>query len=362
MEDKTRAVVPIDRKVVPKKPNVSYADAVVLHETSKSRVTLVPFFLKHSDHTELAIKIETHRKEVNGFVLVDQKSVSLKEVAARRLLEALRQHLVVSEHNEDGSYVAIKVSNGVANVAGMDPALVAQAVAGLLAEKDIVEHLTNQELSSTLIDAFRGAIRLQELRSALATLREHLNQGVADEAVYQAWCEKHTWAFGSAYVMRDSVRTIAAGDKLDLLLPTVLTGHRDIVELKRPDMDVLVYDKAHKNFYFAAEASKAIGQCHRYLDVLHERAAKGLDDHPEIVAYHPRATIVMGRSSEWSADKLKALHGLNRRLNGITLITYDQLLAQGERLVAVLSEQRDASADDPVGLNEAPLGDDDIPF
>ena len=363
MADEKPPVVPIDRRAVSTRPNVSYADAVVLHETTKSVVTLVPFFIKHTDHTELAIKIETHTKAVNGLVLVDRKSVSLNEGPARRLLEALRQHLVVSEHGDDGSYIAIKVSNGVANVAGMDPALVAQAVAGLLAEKDIVEHLTSQELSSTLVDAFRGAIRLQELRSALATLRQHLTQGVADESVYQSWCERHTWAFGSAYVMRDSVRAISTGDKLDLLLPTVLTGHRDIVELKRPDMDVLVYDKAHKNFYFAAEASKAIGQCHRYLDVLHEKAAKGLDDHPEIVAYHPRATIVMGRSHDWSADKLKALHGLNRRLNGITLITYDQLLAQGERLVAVVAECDAESSHDPFGFaNSREPDDDDFPF
>lgn len=140
-------------------------------------------------------------------------------------------------------------------------------------------------------------------------------------------------------------------------------GHRDIVELKRPDMEVLVYDETHRNFYFAAEASKAIGQCHRYLDVLHEKASKGLDDHPEIVAYHPRATIVMGRSHDWLADKSKALHGLNRRLNGITLITYDQLVAQGERLVAMVVDDSAESSKDPFSFDVSEdEPDDDIPF
>jgi hypothetical protein len=101
-------------------------------------------------------------------------------------------------------------------------------------------------------------------------------------------------------------------------------------------MDVLFYDTAHRNFYFSADVSKAIGQCHRYLDVLHEVAANGLRDHPEIVAYHPRATIVIGRSAGWEIEQLKALHGLNRRLSGITIMTYDQLLAQGERLIEML--------------------------
>lgn len=120
-------------------------------------------------------------------------------------------------------------------------------------------------------------------------------------------------------------------------MPTVISGYRDIVELKRPDVPVLLYDTAHRNFYLSADVSKAIGQCHRYLDVLQEVAAVGLRDHPEVVAYHPRAIIVVGRSAGWSAEKLRALHGLNSRLSGVTVMTYDQLLAQGERLVEILS-------------------------
>ena len=85
----------------------------------------------------------------------------------------------------------------------------------------------------------------------------------------------------------------------------VISGYRDIVELKRPDMRVLLYDEDHRNFYFSADVSRAIGQCHRYLDVLHEVAAQGLLDHPEIVAYHPRRIIVIGRSARWLWSSLK---------------------------------------------------------
>jgi|GEM_PF-6762733 hypothetical protein len=38
---------------------VSYGDPVVLHETTRSRITFVPFFIPHSDYTELSIKIST---------------------------------------------------------------------------------------------------------------------------------------------------------------------------------------------------------------------------------------------------------------------------------------------------------------
>jgi hypothetical protein len=91
-------------------------------------------------------------------------------------------------------------------------------------------------------------------------------------------------------------------------------------------------------------------------------AAKGLRDHPEIVAYHPRATIVIGRSYGWPEPQLRALHGLNRRLNGVTVITYDQLLAQGERLIEMLSAVPDVDQSEEEFDDLPTLGDDEIPF
>jgi hypothetical protein len=91
--------------------------------------------------------------------------------------------------------------------------------------------------------------------------------------------------------------------------------------------------------------SSAIAQCHRYLDVLHEEVRQGLPrDHPEIVAYHPRATIVVGRSETWSETQQRALHGLNARLHSITVMTYDHLLAQAEALLANLTPRPDTAS------------------
>ncbi len=339
--DKKPDVAAIQRQTA-QSGRVDYAEPVVLHETSRTRVTFVAFYVPHSDHTEMSIKIVTQQKAPppNSWVVVEEKSISLQESGARELLRALQQHFAVSTHDQDGEYIAIRVAGGEAHLsAGHSPEVVAQALLGILGQPDIVQHLATRELGTELAAAFRSVIRLQELRSAVATLRQRLDDNVVEESVYQEWCEEHTWAFGNAYVMRDDVRNISAGDRIDLLLPTVIAGYRDIVELKRPDMPVLLLDQAHANYYFSADVSKAIGQCHRYLDVLHEEAAKGLRDHPDVVAYHPRAIIVIGRSRTWEEAQLRALHGLNSRLSGITVMTYDQLLAQGERLVDVVSSQ-----------------------
>ena len=340
---------------------LSYDDAVVLHETSRSRITFVPFFIPHSDHTELSIKRSTYAKGQGplGWVLKEEKTLTLKETAARLLLTALQQHLAVANENEDGNYLLLRVSGGTTDIGEHDPAMVANALTRVLAQEDIIQHLSGSELSEELVRSLRGAIRVREMQSAVSVLREHLEQGITQEQVYQEWCEQHSWAFGSAYVVNDEVRNITASDNLDMLLPTVIAGYRDLVELKRPDMPVLRFDSAHRNHYWSADVSRAIGQCHRYLDVLHEVAASGQRDHPEIVAYHPRAIVVIGRSNYWDDAHLRALHGLNHRLSSVTVMTYDQLLAQGERLLQIVTPETEDSS----GQEAPPIGwEDEIEF
>ena len=338
---------------------VSYGDPVVLYESSRRRVVMVPFYVpRSSGRNDLAVKLVSYAKgdQEMDWIFHEEKSLSLNEEAGRRLLNALRQHLAVAREGDDGDYIAIRLSEGVASFGDTDPVAVARALTGVLATPEIASHLASTELTCELTSALHGAVRLNELRSAVAALGQHLSAGMGDEQTYQKWCEQHCWAFGNAYVIRDDVRSISTGDTLDLLLPNVLSGYRDIVELKRPDKPVLFPDSSHRNYYFSADVSKAIGQCHRYLDVLHEEAAKGLRDYPEIVAYHPRAKIVIGRSHDWEPEQNRALHGLNSRLHGITIITYDHLLAQGERLLALLTV--DVGTDELGGLATSHVEDD----
>lgn len=322
---------------------ISYADPIILHQTSKSKQVVIPFYIPHSDHTELAIKIQTYKSQPPpaDWVLIEDTKISLKESASRNLLSALQTHLAIAEE-EDGEYILIKVKDGTAKLGEHDPDKVASALIGVLSQDEIVNHLTNTELTDEFVNAFQGAIHLREMQNAVSKLNNHLINDENDESIYQDWCEKYPWAFGNAYVAHDEdIRNISPHDHLDVLLSNVIAGFRDIVELKRPDMSVLQYDKGHRNYYFSAEVSKAIGQCHRYLDVFNEVAVQGLRDHPEIVAYHPKATIVIGRSNNWSEDEHKALHGLNCRLSGISIMTYDHLLSQGERLIQMLSPKEE---------------------
>lgn len=337
-EEKVKAV----EKIKTRSGRLTRTPPVILHDSPKVQIQLISAFIPRSaGNDDLIFKIVVYRKEAppKGWTQVERESPWLYESAARKLLPALREHLAVAETSGEGKHIVIKIREGSSpEVDEQDPQRIAAALAGVLQQEDILNHFLSMDLGEGLVQAVRGSIRIQELRSALATLRTYLDEGVVEEQQYQEWCEKHHWAFGNTYVLMDNVRRISAGDTVDLLLKSALDGLRDIIELKRPDADVLGHDDQRRCYHFAADASKAIGQCHRYLDVLQDQATQGLRDHPEIVAYHPRAVVVIGRSNDWPFEKLQALHGLNARLHGISVMTYDQLLSMGERLLSSLGE------------------------
>jgi hypothetical protein len=223
-------------------------------------------------------------------------------------------------------------SSAFRRLSAHDQVEAARLASELLSKPELLQLLRSTQGPETT-RLLQTALRAAELRHAVGQLRSLLDGGHTSERLYQDWCDEHSWVFGGAHQTRDAVRRIDEGSITDLLLPDVV-GYRDIVELKRPDAGVLGYDSSHQTHYLSADVSRAIGQVHKYMDRLHDLARKGLPAHPHIVSYHPRATIVIGRSQNWSTAKTEALRGLNQRLHGIDVITYDHLLARAEAILA----------------------------
>ena len=128
MKNETEKLNTITRRSA-KSKNVSYSDTVLLHQSSRSRVVFVPFYISHSDHTELVAKVTTYTKKHPplDWDIVEEKSLSLSETATRRLLSALKFHFAVAEENEDGNDLLIRVAEGTAQLGVHDPAKVASA-------------------------------------------------------------------------------------------------------------------------------------------------------------------------------------------------------------------------------------------
>jgi hypothetical protein len=244
--------------------------------------------------------------------------------------------LKVANVERPGDFITVPVPEAMAN-----EGTIKSNVYELLSDPETLGALYADGGYRRILDAIRGHGRALEIQEATAELRRLLESGEVREEKYQDWCEKHSWSFGNAYVARDELRTISAEARVDLLLES-LFGYRDIIELKRPNMKVIRRVRAEQEncdeiFCFAKHASEAIGQCHSYLDIFHDDARGGLRHSHRTIAYHPRATVVLGRSSQWSQGEHHALRGLNHRLHGITVLTYDYLLAQCEALCRTIS-------------------------
>ena len=334
---------------------LQYIEPTDLRNNSKTRITAIPRFITHNtkEVQGVTIKIDTYGKQgIERFNPL--KSLSLSEDETRKLYELLIQSFQLAKNAAPGDYITIKAIDGTADLGNINPKEVASALIKVLSKSEIVHHLQDIEISAELVSALQSKIRFCEMEQALDTLEELLNTETR-ENYFQKWCEAHSWAFGNAYIVNDRIRAISAGDSVDLLLPRVFGGMRDLVELKRPDMNVLLYDEAHTNYYFGNDVSKAIGQCHRYLDVFSEEARKGLRDYPEIYAYHPCATLIIGHSHDWKKQKYEALHGLNSRLSGITIMTYDQLLQQGRQILKTFTNTNTSENPASVFKGDIPL-------
>ena len=193
-----------------KSGKVSYADPVILHETSRSRVSFIPTLqsLIRTIPSRRRNCYGTEGAATDGLRCRRQEFSVCRYATARRLLQTLRTHLKVAESDQDGEFIIIRAAEGTANLNAHDPALVARALAKVLSEPEIAKHLEGVELSREFVSAFRGAIRLREMAEAVAALRQHLEAEETDERIYQEWCERHTWAFGNAYVVRDEINNI----------------------------------------------------------------------------------------------------------------------------------------------------------
>jgi Shedu protein SduA, C-terminal len=324
------------RRIEAKSGQLDYGNAVVIHDSRAKHIRIVPFYVSRSNGSQLHVRIEYWRKKF-GLPLWPLQALSLNAADCRELHRVLGDFLQIAKQDDEGDYIVLRLDGGAVDLTSADPATIAGSLVSILSKPDIAKYLTTRELSFELLQGLRTVMRYQELRTAVDELRLNLETGVTDEQTYQRWCNRHSWAFGNAYLVNDTVRSIGIGDQVDALLPSVRSGLRDIIELKRPNMPVLHWDTTHRDYFFSQDVSRAIGQCHRYLDVLQEEAVRGLRDHPEVVAYHPRAMIVIGRSHDWDDNQQKALHGLNARLNSISVMTYDHLLAQGENALQLLA-------------------------
>ena len=134
----------------------------------------------------------------------------------------------------------------------------------------------------------------------------------------------------------------------DYLFPTI-DGFIDILEIKKPEHEVIGADSSHPgSFSWSSECNKAIGQVTNYLyemelnqlqlrDRINEKYGDVLESEVRIV--RPRAFILIGQSDNWNRNMKDGFRRLNHTLHGIQVLTYTELLNRGQHIIQLYTRK-----------------------
>jgi hypothetical protein len=269
------------------------------------------------------------------------------------------------------------IESGSFRLVDEDFYLTAQNIATLVQKSDsseksqlmraIIEDISDSDTIPTdLKDAFdSGSIRLLEsistsarivqYRRVLVRLQELVNSSTSDETAIQKLLEENPWLFGSEYSELIDRRSWTRDDRLDFMLRRTVDGYLEIIEIKTPFSDSLFrYDSSHDSHYPSASLSKTIGQVMRYIEEI-ERDRNAIIARDDYDTLKIRARIIIGRDGD--EEQVKSLHNLNAHLVQIEIITFDQLVKIGERVLDVFEDTLERHE-----TVENDFDDDDYPF
>ncbi|GAA0532638.1 uncharacterized protein DUF4263 [Saccharopolyspora erythraea NRRL 2338] len=322
--------------------SLSYSDPITLRAGSRTHFELIPRYITRSEsRIEVSLKVRYWKKNDSGLQVGYPVDFTLNNDEFLQLREELQKIAAISSQPENGRYFVFRADEDGDSERSIDVHTLGNLIRKISQDDGSLKRLAADPDGEHLIRSIQLSARSADLRQALEDLNRMLDASADHpESDFQRWMERHAWALGDEYRSLDEVRSIGNRESVDMMLENSLDGLRDIVELKTPRMEPIIWDSSHKSWYWSSDSSKAIGQCHRYLDKLHESAKKGMDDYENIVAYYPRATIVIGRSQGKDLNWFKGLRGLNARLHSIQVITYDQMAARAKRRLDILEKDQ----------------------
>lgn len=217
-----------------------------------------------------------------------------------------------------------------------------------------INNLTDalSESSERLVDSISLASRIVSYRRVLDEFRSLIEANPV-EGKFQSFLGENAWLFGSEYSELLERRNWVRGHNKDFMLRRTIDGYLEIVEIKRPIKEQLfLYDESHDSYYPSAGLNKVVGQVIKYLKEMdadsHRIRSKDSEDPLKI-----RARIIIGRDHD--AIHQEALRSYNGHLHRIEILTYDQLLRIGNRVLDVFEEKLNS----PEPEFEI---DDDLPF
>ncbi|HBB89517.1 MAG TPA: hypothetical protein DC047_18080 [Blastocatellia bacterium] len=165
------------------------------------------------------------------------------------------------------------------------------------------------------------------------------------ESWWQSYVKSNILLLQQGYITAIEKLNTAIGDTRfpDFLLVTH-DNYLDVMEIKKPNTQILRPDSSRGNYYFDSEVSKAVIQTENYIDNISKQQdtmrAYLKDKHGlEIRAVRPRGIVLAGDSRTFTTPKERVdFRLLSQGIKNITIVTYDELLTRLQNYIAVLEE------------------------
>lgn len=332
----------------------------VIRESARQEITAI----YDADSTGFSIRIQRFSKTTGA---PQNQSFSFHSGAFRRLLKFIESldlfdfsndhNIKLSDHQVDELIERKKILTNVLNGSlSLSPEQLLQLFKNVdePSKKTLLSKFI-ENIESYEAETLYAAIKQREYKLSLNSLGKMLDLSLkADfldlvknteslrpysalqrEKVYQNWIEKNLWIFGVDYHKKHPFRKIASDNsQADIVLETV-DGFLSLIEIKQPipKNKLFRYDTSHRCYFPTSDLSEAIGQCLIYLQRI-EDYKKNIESEYSVRVLRPRVKLIIGRTHNFNDNEREALHFLNSSLHDIDIISYDQLIENGKKIIS----------------------------
>lgn len=317
-------IVNFDDKMFVKAGSVGFPHEEMLEEVifdgkkvkKKAQLTVI----HHNSGVQYRLTLDEYTVGKDG-LLIQKSHIPLSEAATDKLFQYLLSKDKFAEMAHTTFYTVVEGNTP------LDKSSIQQLIN--LLKRATTNKQLDTIMPSEVVGNFSAVIHQIRYKKAIAELKKMLDE-THSEKEYENWFMDNHWVFGTEYLKTEDAKIGWRTDG-DIIL-TSTDGYQDIIELKLPTEDVLLYDASHKNWYPSGALSKAISQALKYVQES-EDARPMIQMKEKLPFMKPRAKIVIGRSDSWDTDKLDCLRKLNAGFHCVQIMTYDHLLLCGQRMI-----------------------------
>jgi len=240
---------------------------------------------------------------------------------------------------------------------------------------DIVHSLSSEDkeaitnfLPSFLASEQAKAVSKLKAEAQIKTLRElanHLEREMDKnhgEPWWQDFIKANILLMQQGYIKALDKLNVAIGDQKfpDFCLITH-ANYLDILEIKRPNTELLKRDDSRGNYYWQPELSKAIIQAENYIEHVANNAdrlrtylrdTEKLEVKVDAKIVRPKGIILAGDARRFNQKQGDDFRLLSQGIKNIEVVTYDELLARVNNYIHVL-EQFSGKAKKPRGKSKS---------